>query len=81
MLGEGPGVRVESLNQPLQVLAPHHTQFNMIESPSPIPNAPENDEETTGLPLLPTWRRVYWFVFIVFVIYTVLLSVLAKVYA
>lgn len=64
-------------------MQPTKSQLYMLESPSPEPNAPlaESADETTGLPLLPTWRRVYWFVFIVFVIYTVLLSALAKVYA
>jgi hypothetical protein len=39
------------------------------------------EDEITGLPMLPTWRRVYWFVVIVFVAYVVLLSALSQVFA
>jgi len=43
---------------------------------------PENsDDDCTGLPLLPTWDRVYWFVIVVFVVYVVLLRVLSKGFA
>ena len=38
------------------------------------------EDDTTGLPLLPTWRRVYWFVLVVFVAYVVLLIALEKVF-
>ena len=49
---------------------------------NPQTNAPpDGSEDATGLPLLPTWRRVYWFVLVVFVAYVVLLSALSKVYA
>jgi hypothetical protein len=36
------------------------------------------DDEVTGLPALPTWRRVYWFVVVVFVAYVLLLSALSR---
>lgn len=39
------------------------------------------EDDVTGLPLLPTWRRVYWFVLLVFVAYVVLLSALSRVFA
>ena len=39
------------------------------------------DDDITGLPLLPSWRRVYWFVLLVFVAYVVLLMILERVFA
>lgn len=42
-------------------------------------NAPA--DEVTGLPGLPTWRRVYWFVVVVFIVYVVLLTGLSRVFA
>ena len=38
-------------------------------------------DETTGLPALRTWRSVYLFVAIVFVVYVVLLIALARRFA
>jgi hypothetical protein len=48
------------------------------DTEAPLTNT---EDEITGLPLLPTWRRVYWFVLVVFVAYVVLLSALPKVFA
>lgn len=56
----------------------------MNRDPHPAdPNAPltSSEDEITGLPLLPTWRRVYWFVLVVFATYVVLLSALSKVFS
>ncbi len=44
------------------------------------PQIPAEDD-ITGLPLLPTWHRVYWFVFGVFITYVVLLMILARAFA
>jgi hypothetical protein len=38
-------------------------------------------DESTGLPGLPTWRRVYLFVFGCFVLWVVLLVVFSRVFA
>jgi hypothetical protein len=39
------------------------------------------EDEITGLPTLPTWRSVYWFVVVVFVVYVVLLTALSRIFA
>jgi hypothetical protein len=39
------------------------------------------DDESTGLPGLRTWRRVYLFVLIVFVAWVGLLTVLTRMYS
>jgi len=52
-----------------------------MSQPPEIEATPENDDDCTGLPLLPTWNRVYWFVVIVFIAYVVLLAVLSKGFA
>ena len=38
------------------------------------------EHERSGVPILHTWRRVYWFVFAVFVAYVVLLTVFERVF-
>jgi hypothetical protein len=38
----------------------------------------ENENQTTGLPLLRTWRAVYLFVLIVFIILVVLMFALER---
>jgi hypothetical protein len=56
----------------------------MNRDPQPSDNnvpLTDTEDEITGLPMLPTWRRVYWFVLVVFVTYVVLLSLLSKVFA
>ena len=42
---------------------------------------PPNDDRSTGLRLLPTWRGVYWFVLISFAVFVVLLTVLTRMYS
>jgi hypothetical protein len=42
---------------------------------------PAIDDQVTGLPLLHTWRAVYIFVAIVFVVWVVLLSTLQRMYS
>jgi hypothetical protein len=44
------------------------------------PTRPASDE-STGLPGLQTWRRVYLFVFGCFVLWVVLLAVFSRVFA
>ncbi len=41
---------------------------------------PPPDEETTGVPGLKTWRQVYAFVLVVFVIWIGLLAVLTRIF-
>jgi hypothetical protein len=50
-----------------------------LDGASPPPDGPA--DEATGLPGLPTWRRVYLLVLGVFVLYVVLLAALSKVFA
>lgn len=38
------------------------------------PSDPGMDEDSTGLPRFRTWRGVYWFVLIVFVVCVILLK-------
>ena len=45
------------------------------------PGPPSASESGTGLPLLRTWRRVYIFVLGSFVLWVVLLSALARLFA
>jgi hypothetical protein len=40
----------------------------------------ENENQTTGLPLLRTWRAVYLFVLIVFVVLAVLMIALERIF-
>jgi hypothetical protein len=40
----------------------------------------ENENQSTGLPLLRTWRAVYLFVLVVFVVLTVLMIALERVF-
>jgi hypothetical protein len=42
---------------------------------------PEDPAETTGLPGLRTWRRVYLVVFAVFLLWVGLLTLLTELYA
>ena len=42
---------------------------------------PPGDDESTGLPGLPSWRVVYTLVAAVFVVYVVLLRLLMRVYS
>jgi hypothetical protein len=43
---------------------------------------PDSDESnSTGLPLLRTWPKVYWFVFVVFALWIVLLAVFSRAFA
>jgi len=39
------------------------------------------DDQVTGLPFLHTWRAVYIFVAIIFVVWVVLLSTLQRMYS
>jgi hypothetical protein len=48
---------------------------------TPHPRAQPGANESTGLPGLPTWRRVYLFVFGCFVLWVVLLVVFSRVFA
>lgn len=59
---------------------------------NPDPNAPHlsasdassstsSEDDITGLPALSSWRAVYIFVTVVFVVYVVLLSALHRVFA
>jgi hypothetical protein len=43
--------------------------------------SPPDDEETTGLPGLRTWRRVYVFVIVVFVVWVGLLTALTRMFS
>jgi hypothetical protein len=52
--------------------------MSLPETNSPLT---DTDDEITGLPMLPTWRKVYWFVLVVFVTYVVLLTALSRVFA
>jgi hypothetical protein len=42
---------------------------------------PPGDDESTGLPALPSWRVVYTLVAVIFVVYVVLLRLLMRVYS
>jgi hypothetical protein len=53
-------------------------QTHSSNAEAPLTNT---GDEITGLPMLPTWRRVYWFVLIVFITYVMLLFVLSRVFA
>ena len=44
-------------------------------------SAPEPSDETTGLPGLRSWRAVYLFVLVVFVLWIGLLTVLTEMYS
>ena len=44
-------------------------------------NPPPPDNEATGLPVLRTWRAVYWVVLAVFVTTVALLTVLTRVFS
>lgn len=48
---------------------------------TPHPRAQPVADESTGLPGLSTWRRVYVFVFGCFVLWVVLLAVFSRVFA
>jgi hypothetical protein len=51
-----------------------------MNEPSATQNVPL-DERTTGLPLLRSWRGVYWFVLAIFVTWVVLLTALSRAYS
>jgi hypothetical protein len=51
---------------------------HLSDTHTPLTNP---EDEITGLPALPTWRRVYWFVLLVFVTYVVLLTALSRVFS
>jgi hypothetical protein len=42
---------------------------------------PQDDPNDTGLPLLRTWPKVYWFVLVVFALWIVLLAVFSRAFA
>lgn len=42
---------------------------------------PKTSDAETGLPLLRTWRSVYWFVFAVFVVWIVGLALFTRAFA
>lgn len=48
---------------------------------TPANPPPAGQDEATGLPLLPTWRGVYLFVFGCFVLSVVLLIALSVIYS
>ena len=48
---------------------------------APHPSARPASDESTGLPGLHTWRRVYLFVFGCFVLWVVLLAVFSRIFA
>jgi hypothetical protein len=48
---------------------------------APPHTAGESVEESTGLPWLPTWTAVYWFVFGCFVVFVGLLAALTVVFS
>ena len=52
----------------------------MTSSGSPPPNPPP-DDDSPGVPGFHTWRGVYLFVFIVFVLVVVALTVFTRVFA
>lgn len=39
------------------------------------------DDDATGLPLLPTWSKIYLLVLAAFIVYVVLMVALARVFA
>jgi hypothetical protein len=45
------------------------------------PAAPSDEDEPPGVPGFRTWRRVYLFVFIFFVLCVVLLALLSRAFA
>ena len=49
------------------------------EPKTPIPAAAQ--EEETGLPVLRSWRGLYWFVAAVFVLWVALLHALTRMYS
>ena len=51
----------------------------MNVAPSPV-GEPETDDSTTGVPLLRTWRAVYIFVLVAFVLTVGLLTALTLAY-
>lgn len=55
----------------------HETKLRADESAA----STYSDDEVTGLPALGSWRAVYAFVVIIFVVYVALLSVLQRVFA
>jgi hypothetical protein len=52
----------------------------MNSAADPQPPA-SDDENATGLPLLRSWRAVYWFVLVVFALYVALLTALSRVFS
>jgi hypothetical protein len=52
-----------------------------MNSPAETDRPAVDDQNATGLPLLRTWRAVYWFVLVVFVLYVVLLTTLSRVFS
>ena len=56
-------------------------QLNKSEPPASTSARTSVDDDATGLPAFSSWRAVYAFVFVVFVVYVVLLRALSQVYA
>jgi hypothetical protein len=48
---------------------------------TPPPAPPPPDDEAPGVPGFRTWRGVYWFVFVVFVLSVLALAIFSRVYA
>ena len=46
-----------------------------------MPLPPDNNDETTGLPGLRSWRTVYWVVLGIFTLWVGLLTLLTELYA
>jgi len=46
-----------------------------------IPSPSDNNDETTGLPGLRSWRTVYWVVLGIFALWVGLLTLLTELYA
>ena len=56
--------------------------MNLDPQPQETDDSPSRPgDDTTGLPGLQTWRGVYLFVFGMFVVYVVLLTILSRVFA
>lgn len=47
----------------------------------PPPDSDLPEDEGTGIPVCPTWRGLYTFVLVTFVVYVVMLIALTRAYA
>ena len=52
-----------------------------MNSPAENDQTAIDDQNATGLPMLRSWRAVYWFVLVVFVLYVALLTTLSRVFS